>query len=96
MEFIRAFGDTPQARFGHTVTQVSKNKVVLFGGATGDAGKFSITNETFVLDVLGRKWKKLEPKGTAPSQRAAHAATSVDALQMVIYGGATGGGKGLQ
>lgn len=30
-------------------------------------------------------------KGTAPSPRAAHSATSVEAHHMVVYGGATGG-----
>ena len=29
--------------------------------------------------------------GIAPSPRAAHGSTSVDQLQMVVYGGATGG-----
>lgn len=31
--------------------------------------------------------------GIAPSPRAAHGSTSVDQLQMVVYGGATGGKK---
>jgi protein phosphatase len=31
--------------------------------------------------------------GIAPSPRAAHGSCSVDSLQMVVYGGATGGGS---
>lgn len=30
-------------------------------------------------------------RGIAPSPRAAHASTNVDSLQLVVYGGATGG-----
>ena len=31
-------GDNPQARFGHTITQIGKDKAILFGGAVGDTG----------------------------------------------------------
>jgi protein phosphatase len=84
---------------------VSKSKVVLFGGATGDTGKYIITGDTYTLDLISFKWTKLEGNltllslnsnmsvgsGIAPSPRAAHGSTSVDQLQMVVYGGATGG-----
>ena len=33
--------------------------------------------------------------GIAPSPRAAHGSGAVDSLQMVVYGGATGG-KGIE
>ena len=104
---------------------VSKSKVVLFGGATGDTGKYIITGDTYTLDLISFKWTKLEGKdprsnavkrispdfllyelanlnnylsigsGIAPSPRAAHGSCSVDQLQMVVYGGATGG-KNIQ
>ena len=32
-------------------------------------------------------------KGVPPSPRAAHASTNVESMQMVVYGGATGGGS---
>eukprot|EP00331_Platyophrya_macrostoma_P003524 CAMPEP_0176424724 /NCGR_PEP_ID=MMETSP0127-20121128/10992_1 /TAXON_ID=938130 /ORGANISM="Platyophrya macrostoma, Strain WH" /LENGTH=808 /DNA_ID=CAMNT_0017805805 /DNA_START=70 /DNA_END=2496 /DNA_ORIENTATION=+ len=64
----------------------------MFGGATGDTGKYTITGDTYLFECPSRKWKRLEPKGSQPTQRAAHAATSVEMLQLVIYGGATGGG----
>lgn len=82
----------PLARFGHTISQVSKTKVILFGGATGDTGKYVITGDTYTLDLMHMKWQKLEGAGLAPSPRAAHAACNVDQLQMVVFGGATGGG----
>mmetsp|Transcript_29963 Transcript_29963/g.22228 ORF Transcript_29963/g.22228 Transcript_29963/m.22228 type:complete len:121 (+) Transcript_29963:15-377(+) len=90
---VEVFGEVPLARFGHTLTQVSKSKVVLFGGATGDTGKFSITGDTYTLDLISFKWTKLDGSGIAPSPRAAHGSCAVDSLQMVVYGGATGGGS---
>jgi hypothetical protein len=33
-------GEIPLARFGHTLTLISKTKTILFGGATGDTGKY--------------------------------------------------------
>ena len=95
--------------------------MILFGGATGDTGKYIITGDTYGLDLINNKWSKLEGNhfiinfllnhvlmlppgfnpyfcvyivsGIAPSPRAAHASCSVDSLQMVVYGGATGGNK---
>jgi hypothetical protein len=41
---------------------VSKSKVILFGGATGDTGKYIITGDTYALDLISYKWTKLEGK----------------------------------
>ena len=90
-ENLDASGDIPQSRFGHTITVVSNHKVVLFGGAIGDIGKYSMTGDTYIFNVPKRCWIKLNVQGTAPSPRAAHASTAVEAMQMVVYGGATGG-----
>ena len=90
---VEVFGEVPLARFGHTMTQVSKSKAILFGGATGDTGKYIITGDTYCLDLITNKWCKLDGSGIAPSPRAAHGSCSVDSLQMVVYGGATGGGS---
>ena len=93
MSKVEVFGEVPLARFGHTITQVSKSKVILFGGATGDTGKYIITGDTYALDLIANKWTKLEGSGISPSPRAAHGSCAVDSLQMVVYGGATGGGS---
>lgn len=75
MHKVEVFGEVPLARFGHTITQgnriipslpsaiVSKSKVVLFGGATGDTGKYIITGDTYTLDLISFKWTKLEGRG---------------------------------
>lgn len=85
----------PPARFGHTMTAISKNKIVLFGGATGDTGKYSITADAYCLDLLSCQWTRLDTNvaGTPPSPRAAHASSGAESMQMVVYGGATGGGS---
>ena len=64
MEKVDYFGTEPLARFGHTITYISKGKAILFGGATGDTGKYSITGETYAFDVATKFWKKLESKNT--------------------------------
>lgn len=54
-EILAVKGDgksIPQARFGHTSTTVSKHKIVQFGGATGDTGKYSMTGETYLFNML--------------------------------------------
>lgn len=56
VEEVEVNGDIPQARFGHTITIVSKTKVVLFGGATGDTGKYSMTGETYMYNILNKAW----------------------------------------
>lgn len=66
VEDIEVNGDVPQARFGHTITVVAKQKVVMFGGATGDTGKYSMTGETFIFNILNKQWQKLQGK---PSER---------------------------
>ena len=54
------------SRFGHTFTLVSKGKdkakAVLFGGATGADGHFSINSDTFVYYITSQKWLKLKRK----------------------------------
>ena len=62
VETIEVNGEVPQARFGHTITIVSKSKVVLFGGATGDTGKYSMTGETYIYNILNKSWQKLQGK----------------------------------
>lgn len=83
----------PKARFGHTITKINLNKVVLFGGATGDSGKYSMTGETFIFNMISQSWTELKVNGIPISPRAAHAASNVETMQMVVYGGAVGGGS---
>lgn len=95
-EFVKEpqYGDVPAPRFGHTTTLVAPNKVVLFGGATGDSsGRYTITSDAYMLEASTNTWSKIIAEGNPPSARAAHASACVDLSQLVIYGGATGGGS---
>lgn len=92
METVKYIGDNPFPRFGHTLSQLSKSKILLFGGATGNTGKYSINSDVYLFDSTSKKWRKLDPTGPIPTQRAAHSAVYVDPGQVYIYGGATGGG----
>ena len=85
-------GDVPSQRFGHTTVLVSESTVILFAGATGEGGSYVINNDLFTFDTKRFIWKRITPTGTIPAGRAAHASASVDVNQMVIYGGAVGGG----
>ncbi|PHJ25563.1 protein serine threonine phosphatase [Cystoisospora suis] len=89
---IQQTGDVPPPRFGHTCTCVGNHKVVVFGGAVGSAGGYSITNESYLYDNNGNRWHHLFAENPPPP-RAAHAACCVDTLQLVVFGGATGGGS---
>lgn len=46
-------------RFGHTLTLVKKNVAVLFGGATGSDGRFSINSETYIYYIDNKTWLKI-------------------------------------
>ena len=61
-EALEVYGDVPLARFGHTITLVSPSKVVLFGGATGDTGKYIMTGDTYLFNILTKSWTKLTCK----------------------------------
>jgi len=51
---VEVTGNAPLPRFGHTMTPISKTKVILFGGATGDTGRYSITGDTYCFDMITR------------------------------------------
>jgi len=70
---------------------VGKDKLILFGGAIGDTNKYTITGDTYILDSKSLVWRKLLCGGIPPTPRAAHASAMVCTLQIVVYGGATGG-----
>lgn len=93
MENLPINGDSPQKRFGHTLTPISKTRAILFGGATCCDGPFRITGECFMFESQSTNWKEIHPAGRhedVPSPRAAHAASVIEKLQLVIFGGAVG------
>lgn len=92
---IKCIGDIPAARFGHTFNMVGQ-RAVLFGGAVSDNGKYNITNDTFIYDLSTKRWRKINnAKGDIPAERAAHAAATVSANELAVFGGAASGQQGL-
>jgi hypothetical protein len=59
-EKLEVYGNIPLPRFGHSITPYWEGKVCLFGGATGTTGQFSITDNTYTLDMNTKFWKKVE------------------------------------
>lgn len=60
---IQFSGEVPHPRFGHTLTLLNKSIAILFGGAIGDTGKYIITGDTYICDLLKKRWKKINPSG---------------------------------
>ena len=92
MDYLASAGKSPGKRFGHTVAQVSKELVVIFGGAVPDKDGFIITNDIFLYDIINNVWKQVELHKT-PTPRAAHGSCPVEEMQMVVFGGALGNGS---
>lgn len=63
---VETFGSIPLAKFGHTSSLISKNRLIVFGGASGSVGNYAITNDTFSLvmqsNPLTFTWRKLDSK----------------------------------
>ena len=59
---IETAGDVPLPRFGHTITPISKYVGIMFGGATGDTGKYCMTGESFSFNTQKKCWTKINSK----------------------------------
>lgn len=63
---VNTFGTVPLAKFGHCCCMITKERLIVFGGASGNVGNFAITNDTFCLDMvmepLTLTWRKLDSK----------------------------------
>lgn len=57
-------GQIPLAKFGHCCSMISAERLIVFGGASGNVGNFAITNDTFCLEMspepLNLTWRRLE------------------------------------
>ena len=58
-EAARSIGNAPPPMFGHTVTPISKTKIVLFGGAIGTYGNFTMTSDCYLYNLFKEEWIKL-------------------------------------
>ncbi|CAD8147747.1 unnamed protein product [Paramecium octaurelia] len=97
---VKAYGQLPSDRFGHTMTYIAKGKAILIGGkecqiqdTTNSTGIYRFAEDIFSFEMLTKQWNSVKVQGTVPKPRAAHAAVSIKMNQIVIYGGETGGGS---
>jgi hypothetical protein len=49
-------GVIPPPTFGHTAVQISKTKLILFGGATGSAKQYNTTNDLYLYNMFKATW----------------------------------------
>ena len=66
IDIINIIDNDMSPRFGHTITLINRTKdqrkAILFGGATGSDGHFSINSDTFVYYIEKKLWVKLNRK----------------------------------
>lgn len=48
---VNTRGQIPLAKFGHCCCLIAKERLIVFGGASGNVGNFAITNDTFCLEM---------------------------------------------
>lgn len=69
---VSTYGTVPLAKFGHCCCMITKDRLIVFGGASGNVGNFAITNDTFCLDMvmepLTLTWRKLESRSISDSR----------------------------
>jgi len=46
--------------FGHTAVQISKTKLMLFGGAIGSAKQYEATNDLYLLNMFKGTWMRIK------------------------------------
>jgi hypothetical protein len=62
VEEFESEGDLPLPSFGHSVTSISQNKIILFGGTLGTGGKFKMSSQTYLFNNIKNIWFKMEGK----------------------------------
>jgi hypothetical protein len=55
-ERVECTGEVPPAIFGHSLCQISKTKMLLFGGAKAVDGKYTMTNTAYIYNIFKRTW----------------------------------------
>ena len=79
-------GDTPSARYAHSMTALADGTAVLFGGYSGAGGRL---NDVYTLTVSATSatWASLSSDGDTPSARYAHSMTALADGTVVLFGG---------
>jgi host cell factor len=80
---VRAGGEPPAPRYGHSAVLVGGTKMFIFGGK-GDNGQ--VFRDMYYLDLTDSTWYIVNWTTDAPSGRFGHACVALD-TQIVIQGG---------
>ncbi len=77
----------PSARYGHAMTYLGGDQVLLFGGLTSSGPN----DETWGYDPSANTWTQKSPT-TSPSARVFHAMAYIGGDQVLLFGGLTSSG----
>lgn len=73
----------PSPRWGHSLSFISKNKFLLYGGQLQDS---TFSDETWIFDLTSKNWQLLNPSNN-PSGRAWHSIVSIGNDKVLLFGG---------
>ena len=85
----------PPPRFGHTTNIISRNSIVLFGGAVNyheNPDSYIMTSDLYLFDIYQNIWRKID-SDNHPKSRAMHASATAKDNLVFYFGGLTN--KGL-
>jgi hypothetical protein len=81
--------EAPLGRWRHSATLVRNAEIVVFGGHYSLDERLA---DTWILDCISRRWRRVVDCGNPPSARAAHSSV-LHADQIYVFGGYGGVGK---
>lgn len=82
----RTSGDEPHALVG-AATTILGDKLYVFGGRVHSRTKPKLTSDLYELNLIRRKWTKLDTTGDIPPPRYFHSVCALGDNKLVCYGG---------
>lgn len=79
-------GLTPKSRYGHSLTCVNDEKVIMFGGL----GVSDYLQDTWEYDISTNAWTEYNTIGTRPSLRVYHSLSFIGDNKLILFGGFDG------
>ena len=74
----------PQTLSGHAMAYIGDDKVMVFGGFSGNT--FNVVDETWIYDLSDNSWTQKFP-ATKPSSRQSHSMSYLGGDQVLLFGG---------
>lgn len=82
----RTVGKHPPALVGASTT-ICGDKLYVFGGRRLSRRRSQLTAHLYELDLITRRWERLETRGDAPAPRYFHSVCALGDTKLVCYGG---------